>query len=51
LPPDASARGRVIACRVQNQGHLIQLYFFTTLTMPVVQIAELSGYRWNIETD
>ena len=51
LPPDASVRGRVIACQVWNQGHLIQLYFFTTLTLPVVQIAELYGYRWNIETD
>lgn len=51
LPPDASVRGRVIACQVWNRGHLIQLYFFTTLTLPVAQIAELYGYRWNIETD
>ena len=51
LPPDACVRGRVIACQVRNRGQLIQLYFFTPLTLPVAQITELYGYRWNIETD
>ena len=51
LPPDACVRGRVIACQVTNQGRTIQLYFFTTLELPPEQIAQLYGYRWNIETD
>lgn len=51
LPADACVRGRVIACQVTRRGRIIQLYFFTTLEGPVEQIAELYGYRWNIETD
>ena len=51
LPPEACVRGRVIACQVNRQGSLIQLYFFTTLESPVAQIAQLYGFRWNIETD
>jgi Transposase DDE domain len=51
LPAEACVRGRVIACQVTNRGKTIQLYFFTTLELPPEQIAELYGYRWNIETD
>ena len=51
LPPEACVRGRVIACTVTNRGRTIQLYFFTTLELPVEQITQLYGYRWNIETD
>jgi len=34
-----------------NKGKTIQLYFFTTLELAPEQIAQLYGYRWNIETD
>jgi hypothetical protein len=51
LPPDACVRGRVIACQVTNRGKTIQLYFFTTLELPVEEIAKLYKFRWNIETD
>lgn len=51
LPPDAVVRGRVIGYQVSKQGKIIQLYIFTTLDLPVEQIVQLYGYRWNIETD
>ena len=51
LPAGACVRGRVIACQGTKNGKSIQLYFFTTLDLPVEQTAELYGYRWNIETD
>lgn len=51
LPADACVRGRVIACQVTRQGRTVQLYFFTTLGLPPEQIAQVYGYRWNIETD
>lgn len=51
LPSDAHVRGRLIGCQVWRKGKLIQLYLFTTLNLPVEQIVELYGYRWNIETD
>jgi hypothetical protein len=51
LKKDDCVRGRVIAIQVTRQGRSIQLYFFTTLDLPPEQIAELYGYRWNIETD
>ncbi len=51
LPPDACVRGRVIACQVTHRGKTIQLYFFTTLELPVEEIAKLYKFRWNIETD
>lgn len=51
LPADACVRGRVIACQVTRHGRTVQLYFFTTLDLPPGQIAQLYGYRWNIETD
>ncbi len=53
LPPEASVVGRLIAYRVypSDGGKPIKLYFFTTLDLPVEQIVELYGRRWNIETD
>ena len=51
LPADACVRGRVIACQVTCKGKTVQLYFFTTLDLPVWQIMQLYGCRWNIETD
>ena len=54
--PEISAEsfvaGRLLAFRTHEAGGKWQtLYFFTTLTLPLQQILELYGYRWNIETD
>jgi hypothetical protein len=51
LPADACIRVRFIAARVLRKGKVIQLYLVTTLDLPVEQIVELYGYRWNIELD
>lgn len=51
LPTDASIRVRFIATQVLRKGKLIQLYLLTTLDLPVEQIVELYGFRWNIELD
>jgi hypothetical protein len=52
LPAEACVRGRVIACQVTTpKGQTIQLFLFTTLDLPLRQIVQLYGYRWNIETD
>jgi putative transposase len=51
LPGDACIRVRFIATRVLCKGKLIQLYLVTTLNLPVPQIVELYGFRWNIEVD
>lgn len=52
LSQQASVQGRLIAVRVFGaDGQPQKLYFFTTLDLPVDQILELYGYRWNIETD
>ena len=51
LPGDACVRVRYIATRVLRKGKLIQLYLVTTLDLPVAQIVELYGFRWNIEMD
>jgi hypothetical protein len=52
LSQQASVQGRLIAVRVfGTDGQPQKLYFFTTLDLPVDQILELYGYRWNIETD
>jgi hypothetical protein len=36
---------------VLRKGKAIQLYLVTTLDLPVEQIVELYGFRWNIELD
>jgi len=51
LPADACIRVRFIATEVVRKGKVIQLYLVTTLDLPVEQIVELYGFRWNIELD
>ena len=52
IPPQATVEGRLLAVKVFGaDGKPQKLYFFTTLDLPAKQIAELYGYRWNIETD
>jgi len=51
LPGDACIRVRLIATQVLRKGKVIQLYLVTTLDLPVEQIVELYGFRWNIELD
>ena len=52
LPADACVRGRLIYVRItSSNGASTDLYFFTTLDLPVEKILQLYGKRWNIETD
>jgi DDE family transposase len=51
LPADACIRVRFIATQVVRQGKVIPLYLVTVLDLPVEQIVELYGFRWNIELD
>jgi hypothetical protein len=51
LPGNACIRVRYIATQVLRKGKVIQLYLVTTLDLPVEQIVELYGFRWNIELD
>jgi hypothetical protein len=52
IPPQATVEGRLVAVKVFGaDGKSQKLYFFTTLVFPAKQLAELYGYRWNIETD
>lgn len=51
LPADACIRIRFIAIQVMRRGKWIQLYLVTTLDLPVEQILQLYGFRWNIELD
>jgi hypothetical protein len=52
IPPQATVEGRLVVVRVFGaDGKPQKLYFFTTLDLPAQQLAELYGYRWNIETD
>jgi hypothetical protein len=51
LPADACIRVRIIATTVLYRGKQIQLYLVTTLDLPVKQILQLYGFRWNIELD
>ena len=51
LPADACLRVRFISTPVVHKGKRIQLYLLTTLDLPVEQIVELYGFRWNIELD
>lgn len=51
LPADAYIRVRFISAQVVRRGKVIQLYLVTTLDLPVEQILQLYGFRWNIELD
>lgn len=48
---DAVVEGRLIAARVGRGKSKQWLYLFTTLALPVDDIVEVYGRRWNIETD
>jgi hypothetical protein len=52
IPEQATEEGRLVAVKVFGaDGKPQKLYFFTTLGLPATHLAELYGYRWNIETD
>lgn len=52
IPQQATVEGRLVAVKVCGaEGKPQKLYFFTSLDLPATQLAELYGYRWNIETD
>lgn len=52
LEPHASVEGRLVVVKAWDAaGKKQKLYFFTSLSLPVEQILDLYGYRWNIETD
>jgi len=34
-----------------SDGSSVTLYLFTTLSLPVEQLLQLYGQRWNVETD
>jgi hypothetical protein len=52
IPADAWLEGRLVVCKVpQGRRKWLKLYFFTTLDLPAKEIAEVYGYRWNVETD
>ena len=49
LPPDASVEGRLVVCVLA--GRREPFYLFTTLDLPVQELLQLYGLRWNVETD
>jgi hypothetical protein len=51
VPIGSSVKGRLIAVRMGRGKSKKWLYLFTTLDLPVEEIARLYGQRWNIETD
>jgi putative transposase len=51
LPLGAGLEGRLVAARVGRGKSKQWLYLFTTLELPVEEILQLYGRRWNIETD
>lgn len=53
LPKDACVHGRLLVCLVQpsNGAKPFLLALFTTWDVPLPQILEVYGQRWNIETD
>ena len=53
LPADACVAGRLIVTQVQpsNGAEPFLLALFTTLAVPVDQVVNVYGHRWNIETD
>jgi putative transposase len=52
LPADACVRGRLVVQQVKaSDGSSVTLYLFTTLSLPVEQLLQLYGQRWNVETD
>jgi len=51
FPAAAGLDGRVIAARVGRGKSKKWLFLFTTLELPVEELVELYGRRWNVETD
>lgn len=52
IPKRATLQGRLVAIKVfAADGKPQKVYLFTTLDLPAQRLAELYGYRWNIETD
>ena len=52
IPAEACLCGRLIVRQVTaSNGEIVTLYLFTTLQLPVEQILELYGQRWDVETD
>jgi len=49
LPPEAAVPGRFIVCGLA--GRREPLYLFTTLDLPLPELVQLYGLRWNVETD
>ena len=51
--PDVRVTGRLIVRKVypSDGSGPIKLYLFTTLDLPVDEILQLYGLRWNVETD
>lgn len=50
-PAQATVSGRLVAARVGRGKSQQWLYLFTTSQLPVKEIVDLYGQRWNIETD
>jgi hypothetical protein len=50
LPEQAAVSGRLIVCANPSRPHEL-LYLFTTLELPVAEIVDIYGLRWNVETD
>jgi hypothetical protein len=51
LPEQAAVAGRLIAVEIGRGKSKQWLYLFTTSPLPVQEVVDLYGQRWNIETD
>ena len=51
MPKDAAISGRLISVRIGRGKSRDWLHLFTTTTLPLAEVVELYGKRWNIETD
>jgi hypothetical protein len=51
MPKDAAIAGRLISVRIGRGNSKDWLHLFTTSLLPLAEVVELYGKRWNIETD
>jgi hypothetical protein len=51
MPRDAAISGRLISVRIGRGKSRDWLHLFTTASLPLTEVVELYGRRWNIETD
>ena len=51
MPKDAAIAGRLISVRIGRGKAKDWLHLFTTSSLPLAEVVELYGKRWNIETD